>query len=91
MPHGGDFEAAAERLTEALSELPVDVQNLRDAPPLFRVRVYYEGICLFVSDSTQLARLRAASLSEHLDTEYHLEPMRAAMRERIREGRFAAG
>lgn len=91
LPHGTDFDAAAERLAEALSGLPVDIQNLSDAPPLFRVRVYFEGVCLFVSDPTLLARLSAPSLSEHLDNEYFLGPMRAAMRERIREGRFATG
>jgi predicted nucleotidyltransferase len=91
MPHGADFELAAERLAEALAGLPVDVQDLREAPPLFRVRVYFEGLCLFVSDPTELARHSAPSLSEHLDTEYFLAPMREAMRKRIREGKFAAG
>lgn len=43
-----------------------------------------------MADSTQLAGIRAASLSEHLDTEYHLEPIRRALRQRIEEGRFAS-
>lgn len=91
LPHGADFELAAGRFTDALAGLPVDVQELREAPPLFRVRVYFEGICLYVSDPTELARHSAPSLSEHLDSEYYLAPMREAMRKRIREGHFATG
>lgn len=91
MPHGTDFECAAQHLEESLLDYPLDIQDLREAPPLFRVRVYFEGVCLFVSDPTELARHSAPSLSEHLDNEYYLAPMREAMRQRIREGRFAAG
>ncbi|MEW6277717.1 MAG: nucleotidyltransferase domain-containing protein [Candidatus Eremiobacterota bacterium] len=97
LPRGSDFEDASALLADAagdatgLSPDDVDVQNLDGAPPLFKVRVYFEGIPLFVSDPTALARASAPSLSEHLDNEYYLAPFRAAMRDRIREGRFAAG
>ena len=41
-------------------------------------------------EHAELARFQAFSLSLAWDERIHLEPIRRAMRERIREGRFAS-
>ena len=71
-------------------ESEIDLQNLRQAPPHFRVRVIELGRLVSVSDTTELARFHACSVSEDRDLERYLAPFRQAMRERIREGRYAS-
>ncbi len=96
LPHGHDFETVAPMLAEAVAPVAlmspddVDVQNLGQAPPLFRVRVLTEGVLLYLSDPTALARFQATSMCEHWDNEIYLAPFREAMRQRIRAGRFAS-
>lgn len=82
----------AERVA-AMKSLPVelvDVQDLRAAPARFRSRVVLQGRLVYVGDSTELARFQAASMAEAWDGEYFLQPIREAMRTRIKEGRFAS-
>lgn len=98
VPRGWDsvkFERTAYELARAFgvqfgrSAESVDVQDLGRAPAEFRARVLGMGRILFVGEPTALARFQAHSFSQAWDERIHLEPIRRAMRERIREGRFA--
>ena len=71
-------------------ESHVDLQNLRQAPPHFRVRVLEQGRLLHLGDPTELARFHVFSVSEDRDLERYLRPFRQAMRQRIREGKYAS-
>lgn len=90
------FEAAAYELARVVGQRyaagpeSVDVQNLGRAPVRFRTRVMTSGRLLFVSDPTALARFQAYSYSLAWDEAAHLGPIVRAMRERIRDGRFAS-
>lgn len=79
-------------LSEAFGcdESQIDLQNLRQSPPYFRRRVFEQGRLLQTGDATELARFHASSISEDRDLERYLEPFRQAMRERIRQGRYAS-
>jgi predicted nucleotidyltransferase len=96
LPHGQDPGPVEDVLLPLLSkefnrdESEVDLQNLRQAPPHFRVRVLEQGRLLQLGDSTELARFHASSVSEDRDLEHYLRPFRQAMKKRIREGRFAS-
>ena len=95
-PHGAPVEPVEDRLLPLLAEhhatdeREIDLQNLRQAPPYFRVRVFEHGQLLYCGDSTELARFQTSSLSESWDLEIFLRPFREAMLRRIREGRFAS-
>lgn len=73
-----------------VNERRVDLQDLRMAPPAFRLMVIETGTLLYCADTYQLARFHACSVSEERDRDYFLKPFREAMRQRIREGRFAS-
>lgn len=96
LAHGRNPGPVEDRLlpllaeTYGVDEAEVDLQNLRQSPPTFRVRVFDHGQLLFCGDPTDLARFHAGSLSENWDLQYFLRPFREAMRQRIREGRFAS-
>lgn len=95
-PHGQDpvcFEVEILRLLAeelGVDEICIDLQNLREGTPLFRVRVCEEGHLLFCSDTTELARFHAGSVSASRDRQFYMRPFREAMRQRIKEGRFAS-
>lgn len=95
-PHGTDTAPLENALLPALAQMfdcdeaEVDLQDLRQAPPHFRVRVFDTGRLLYVGDRTTLARFHAGSVSENWDLQYFLRPFRQAMRQRIKEGRFAS-
>lgn len=94
--HGGNVERAMDALIPLLAELfdvkegLIDLQDLRMAPPAFRLKVIETGSLLYCGDTYQLARFHACSVSEERDRQYFLRPFREAMRQRIREGRFAS-
>ena len=94
--HGQDTGPVEDALlpllasTFEIDEADVDLQNLRLAPPPFRIRVFDYGRLLYCGQTTELARFRAGSLSESWDYEYFMRPFREAMRSRIREGRYAS-
>lgn len=94
--HEADPRVVENRLIPALAEAfgceerDVDLQNLRLAPPHFRVRVTHYGKVLYCGNKTELARFHAASVSMDRDTQYHTRPYREALRKRIREGTFAS-
>lgn len=95
-PHGANTSFLENALLPALAEISgcpeaeVDLQDLRQAPPHFRVRVFDTGRLLFVGDTTELARFHASSVSENWDLQHFLRPFRQAMRRRIKEGKFAS-
>ncbi len=96
MPHGVATGPLVDALLPLLAvlfqadESDIDLQDLRDATPPFRLRVIEYGTLLYCGDSTELARFHACSVSEDRDLEYYLRPFRRAMRQRIREGTFAS-
>lgn len=63
-PHGAPVEPVEDRLLPLLAEhhatdeREIDLQNLRQAPPYFRVRVFEHGQLLYCGDSTELARFQ---------------------------------
>lgn len=71
-------------------EAAVDLQDLRQAPALFRWKVMEAGTLLVCLDTRELARFHAAAISEERDREYFLKPIREAIHERLRSGRFAS-
>lgn len=95
-PHGTNTAPLENALLPALAELfdcdeaEIDLQDLRQAPPHFRVRVFDTGRLLWVGDKTQLARFHASSVSEDWDLQYFLRPFRESMLKRIKEGKFAS-
>ncbi len=96
LPHGREAGPVEDVLLPLLSrvfecdESKVDLQNLRQAPPHFRVRVLERGRLLEVGNPTELARFHASSVSEDRDLERYLRPFREAMRQRIHQGRYAS-
>lgn len=95
LPHGRETAPVEDALLPLLAERfemderDIDLQNLRQSPPPFRIRVFDYGVLLYCGDSTDLARFHAGSVSESWDFEYFMRPFREAMKRRIREGRFA--
>lgn len=95
LPHGIEPGPVEDVLLPLLSktfecdESEIDLQNLREAPPYFRRRVFERGRLLLMGDATELARFHARSVSEDRDLKRYLKPFRQAMRERIRQGRYA--
>ncbi len=95
-PHGRDTDPVEDLLIPGLAQIydvdeaDIDLQNLRESPPPFRIRVFDFGRLIYTGNSTDLARFHAGSVSESWDYEYFMRPFRKAMRQRIREGRFAS-
>ena len=76
-PHEADARIVENSLIPVLAEAfgcqerDVDLQNLRQAPPHFRVRVLHYGKLLYCGDKTELARFHASSVSMDRDTIPH--------------------
>jgi predicted nucleotidyltransferase len=85
--------AEAARLHSALdrvSERPVQVAVLNDAPPLLCHRVLRDGVLLAGDDDRRRVEFEAAALCEYLDVLPMIERYDEALLARARAGRLGA-
>lgn len=94
--HWTRFEEASEELCQTVArskDFPVEriqVQDLRDSPPYFRLHVLTHGVLLGACDPTELARFQARSFCEAWDEQIFMKPLLESFSNRVREGRFAS-